>query len=68
MGKVRNLRFWSGKVTPTYYRLTFDYGKKTIPFGWGLPESEGIRLWITIKQHFRITDDWDNLGPLPVQD
>jgi hypothetical protein len=71
---VRNLRpvpsFNSDGARPEGRRrlssVAFDYETKTYQFGFGLSESEVMRLIQTIRERFPIRDDWKEAQPLPV--
>ena len=74
LSKVRNLRpappddshFSRGEARGRPSAVAFDYETKTYQFGFGLSESEVMRLIKTIRERFPIRDDWKEAEPLPV--
>ncbi len=74
LSKVRNLRpapsFNSdGARAERHSRsssVACDYDTKKYQFGFGLSESEVMRLIKTIRERFPIRDDWKEAEPLPV--
>ena len=74
LSKVRNMRpapsLNSDGARPEIDRrsssVVFDYETKTYQFGFGLSESEVMRLIKTIRERFPIRDDWKEAEPLPV--